>query len=289
MRFTPGTTYALKNGVKMPCLGLGLYQTPKEETTNIVHNALKLGYRQVDSAQLYGNEREACLGITKFLEESPKVSRSDIFFTTKIKTQDQGYESAKKSIEESLNRVKELDYIDLFLIHAPLTNKEKRLGTWKAFQEYYETGKIKAIGVSNYGIQHLEEMYQWDGLKIDPMVNQYELNPWLTRKELSNYCHQKGMIIQAYSPLTRARRLQDPELVKLVEDSYPEQTSAQILVNWSLQMGFVPLVKTVHEDRLKENIKSCDFELSSADLKKLTHDDQYYLSQPKWDPIKYEG
>lgn len=267
MNLTPSTTKTLTNGVKIPVLALGVYEAPKEETEHTVFTALKSGYRHVDCAQLYGNEREVGLGIAKFLKETPNVSRSEIFYTTKVSGDNHGYEKAKKSIIKSLEDVKEIEYIDLLLIHNPIAATEERLGTWKALQEAYAEGKVRAIGVSNYSIKHLEELYNWEGLKVEPMVNQFELNPWLTRKELCEYCEKKGMVLEAFSPLTRGQKFSDPQLQELIKTSYPNQTPAQILIRWSLQMGFIPLPKSSNSKRQISNLQALDFEISDKDMK----------------------
>lgn len=285
MKITPTTTYTLRNGVKIPVIGLGVYLSPKKETEHIVYTGLKQGYRHVDTAKFYGNEREVSLGIAKFLEETPSCSRSDIFYTTKIYHEDFGYEETKKAIAKSLEEAKELGYIDLLLMHSPTGGKEKRLATWKAFQEFYEQGKLKAIGISNFSIAHTEELYGWDGLKVEPMVNQFEINPWLTRKELCEYCKKKGIVIEAFSPLTRGQRLDDPQLVSIAE-KYPGRSTAQLLIRWSLEMGFIPLPKSSNEKRLLQNLQACDFEMSKEDVKALTHDEDYFLMNKDFDPIK---
>ncbi|SCU83208.1 LAFA_0D02322g1_1 [Lachancea sp. 'fantastica'] len=286
MKLTAASTKTLKNGVKIPILGLGVYKAPKEDTVNIVYKALQQGYRHVDSAQFYGNEREVGLAIAKFLKETPGQSRNDIFYTTKLAPTNGTYEQAKSAIEASLEKVKEIGYIDLFLIHSPASEKKQRLDMWKALQEFYEDGKIKAIGVSNYSVLLLKELLGWEGLKVEPLVNQFELNPWLVRPDLVDFCNKQNIIIEAFSPLTRGHRLKDPELLELIEKSYPGKTTAQILIRWSLQMGFVPLPKSSNEERLLSNLESLDFEISDEDMKKLTHQDDYYVSNPAFDPIK---
>ncbi|SCU88529.1 LANO_0D02366g1_1 [Lachancea nothofagi CBS 11611] len=286
MKLTASTTKTLKNGVKIPILGLGVYKAPKEETEHIVYTALKQGYRHVDTAQFYGNEREVGLAIARFLKDTPEFTRSDVFYTTKVSPTNHGYEQAKKSILESLEKVKEIGYVDLFLIHNPMAEPEQRLGTWRALQEFYEEGKIKAIGVSNYSIKHLEELLNWKELKVEPMVNQYELNPWLLREDLCAFCESKGIIIEAFSPLTRGFRMKDPLLQKVIEKSYPGKSPAQILIRWSLQKGFIPLPKSSNEQRLRANLESLDFEISDEDMKTLTHENDYFVSNPNFDPIK---
>lgn len=210
--------YTLNNGKKIPVSGFGLYLTPPGEASQITYEALKAGYRHIDSAQGYNNEAEGAEGIAKFLKENPEVKRSDVFFTTKIKNGSHGYEESTKVIKESLAKVAPyIDYIDLFLIHSPISDKEKRLGTWKALQEAVDSGKVKSIGVSNYGTPNLDELYAWDGLKYKPVVNQVELHPWLPRKDLQEYGKKYDYLLEAYSPLTQAKKLDDPELVAIAK------------------------------------------------------------------------
>ena len=223
------------------------------------------------------------------------IKRENIFYTTKIWDEDQGYEKATAAIDAALDKLsghskedqtsRNLGYIDLELIHDPLTNTKKRLGTWKALQESLKTGKIKSIGVSNYGIPHLEELLNWDGLVIKPAVNQIELHPWLQRRELVAYLRERNIVPVAYSPLTRGKRFDDPKLVELAKRY--NKSPAQILVKWSLQAGFVPLVKSVHLQRIKDNIDVDDFELSAEDFKKLgdKNENGYIIWDPTVHPV----
>ncbi|ODV95886.1 hypothetical protein PACTADRAFT_49326 [Pachysolen tannophilus NRRL Y-2460] len=286
-KLTAASTYKLASGFQIPVIGFGVYLTPQDVAQNVIYKALEIGYRHFDTAQYYNNEQEVVDGISSYLKDHPNLKRSDIFYTTKVDTPNQGYEKTKISLEQSLLKAKALKYIDLVLVHAPLTNKEKRLGTYKALQEYVETGKIRSIGVSNYGISHIEELYNWEGFKIPISANQIELNPWLTRKELVEYCRSKNIAVEAFSPLTRGKRIDDPELTALAKKY--NKTPAQILLRWSLDSGFITLPKTVTEKRMVENLDIFDFELEKEDFKSLTHDDQYWISAPHWDPVTYEG
>lgn len=288
------TVAKLSSGHTIPSIGLGVYQTPPEQTAAIVKTALGLGYRHVDSAQFYHNERGTSEGILQFLEESKgAVKRSDIFYTTKIADPNHGYEPAKQSIAKSLEKLqgdgrdpnRTLGYIDLVLIHSPLTNKEKRLGTWKALQEAVAEGTIKSIGVSNYNTHHIDEILQWDGLKVKPAVNQIELHPWLQRIDLVKYSRGNGIALEAYSPLARGQKLDDPQLQAYAKKY--NKTPAQILIRWSLQSGFITLPKSVREDRLKSNFDVLDFELSKEDFENLGDKTAYVVTA--WDPTTYTG
>lgn len=268
MSLTAQSTYILNNGVYIPVIALGVYKTGTNVAKQVVYDALELGYRHFDCADLYGNESEVGEGIAKWLKDTG-VKREEIFYTTKIFDAQQGYEEATKQIDVSLERVKHLGYIDLMLIHSPLTSKAKRLGTWKALQEGVKAGKIKSIGVSNYGIHHLKELFEWDGYEIEPVVDQVELNPWLMRTELHDFCKSKNILLQAYSPLTRCMMFGDPTLVKLAEKY--GKSPAQILIRWSLQMGFNVLPKSEKKTRLAQNLDVFDFEILDEDMAALSH------------------
>lgn len=278
----------LNNGRTIPVSGFGLYLTPPDQTVNLTYEALKVGYRQIDSAKLYKNEKEAAEGIAKFLKEFPNVPRSEVFYTTKIFNDSHGYENAKAGIQESLDRVVPLiDYIDLLLIHTPIApNKETRLGTWKALQEAVESGKVKSIGVSNYSTAHLDEIYNWDGLKIKPVVNQVELHPWLPRKDLQEYGKKNDFYLQAYAPLTQAQKFEDPDIVSIAKkhDYHP----AEVLLAWSYYQGFIPIAKTATVKRIEPNYTTLDrIKLDEEDLKKLDKPDSYQVLTA-WDPTAFK-
>lgn len=278
--------YALNNGVEIPLVGFGLYLTDPGVAKDITIKALETGYRHVDSAQFYHNEQEACDAIEEFLKAHSEVKRSDIFYTTKVYDSNHGYEEAKKSIEESLEKAKGIGYIDLFLIHSPLSNREKRLGTWKALEEAVESGKVKAIGVSNYGVHHLKELLEWDELKINPAVNQIELHPWLPRHDIRDYCKEHNIQVEAYSPLTLGKKLNDPELNALAQKH--GFSPAQLLLRWSFEQGFVVLCKTVTPSRLQTNFKVLDEvpKLPDDVLKAFDKPDSYEVCA--WDPTVYD-
>lgn len=269
------TSVKLSSGHYIPTIGLGVFQTPERVTTKIVKTALETGYRHFDSAQLYGNEQATSKGILQFLDENKHVARADIFYTTKLWSDSFGYERARASIARSLSKLqglgnnpkRTLGYIDLVLIHTPDGNRDKRVGTWKALQEAVAKGQIKSIGVSNYNTHHIDELLQWDGLKVKPAVNQIELNPWLQRTDLVDYCRQHGIAMEAYSPLTRGTKLADPQLVAYAKKY--NKSPAQILVRWSLQASFITLPKSANEDRVRANFDVLDFELSKEDFENL--------------------
>ncbi|CDO51466.1 hypothetical protein DV113_002936 [Geotrichum candidum] len=294
MSFKTNSLVKLNSGHSIPIIGFGLWQTKPSEAIDSVFAALEAGYRHIDSAKIYGNERDAVEGILRFLEKPGQtVMREDIFYTTKIWNADQGYEKGLAAIDEALDKLsghskegqtdRNIGYIDLLLIHNPVTSREKRLGTWKALQEGLKTGKIKSIGVSNYGIPHLEELFNWEGQTITPAVNQLELHPWLQRTELVEYLRNKNILPVAYSPLTRGQRFDDPKLVELTKRY--NKSPAQILVKWSIQAGFVPLPKSTHPQRIKDNIDIDDFELSAKEVEELGDKNENGFTV--WDPIVF--
>lgn len=261
----------------MPVLGYGVYQTPYDVCESVVLHALKTGYRHVDSARVYRNEKPCAEAIRK-----SGLKREDIFFTSKIGPKDMGYDKSKKAIEASFAETG-LDYADLFLIHAPYGGKEAREGTWRALAEAQKEGKIRSIGVSNYGVHHLDELKEYItssglGAKID--VGQWEIHPWLPRQDIVQWAQDNGVIIQAWSPLVRSERSDEDVLKKIAKKH--DKTWAQVLVRWSLQKGYVPLPKSVTPDRIDQNKEVFDFELDDEDMKLLHMPDSY--APCSWDP-----
>lgn len=258
----------LNNGIEMPVIGLGTFRVPEgEQTANEVKWALEAGYRLVDTASFYQNEE----GVGRAIRESG-IPRAEIFVVTKLWNEDQGYENALKAIDVSLAKLG-LDYVDLYLIHWPSATKDLRSGesinkreeTWRAMEEIYKLGKAKVIGVSNYMIPHLKEME--DYAKIPPAVNQFELHPFCCNEELLNYCREHHIVVQAHSPLADVK-CSENESVKSMAKKYGK-TPVQIFILWSIQHGSVPLPKSVHKERVEENINVFDFEISKEDMEAL--------------------
>ncbi|KAF2465291.1 2,5-diketo-D-gluconic acid reductase A [Lindgomyces ingoldianus] len=274
--------YRMPSGYDIPILGFGVYQTPADVTSDVVQHALNVGYRHVDSAVAYHNEAPSAEGMKK-----SGILRADLFFTTKIPPRQMTYDNAKQHIENTL-KVTGFDYVDLYLLHAPYGGKENRIGAWKALVEGVQAGKIRSIGVSNYGCHHLDELESWiksteekDGQGKGGIlsVNQIELHPWLARKDIVEWCQKRGVIVEAYSPLVRATKANDPLLVEAAKKY--GKTTAQILLRWSLQKGFVPLPKSVTKSRIEENSQIYDFELSEEEMQKL---DTGVYEPCAWDP-----
>jgi diketogulonate reductase-like aldo/keto reductase len=258
MSFTLKSTAKLNNGIQIPRLGLGVYQIPPGKlTVKAVKFALKIGYKHFDTAIIYGNESD----VGKALKESD-VKREDIFITTKVWNSDQGYDSTLKAFESSLKRLG-LSYVDLYLIHWPV--QQKITQTWKAMIKLLNSGKVNSIGVSNYSITELKEtLHSSDSV---PALNQVEFHPYLYQKDLLRFCKTNMIQLEAYSPLTRGQRLNDPNLVRIAI-AY-DKTPAQILVRWGLQHDLVVIPKSSHEERILENSQVFDFHINQKDLEIL--------------------
>lgn len=250
----------LNNEIKMPSVGFGVFQIPeKEECVRVVKDAIDVGYRLIDTAQAYGNEE----AVGEAIRES-SVPREDLFITTKVWISNAGYEKAKKSIEESLNKMK-LDYLDLVLIHQPLNDY---YGTYRAMQDLYKEGKIKAIGVSNFYPDRLVDLSLFN--EIVPAVNQIEVNPFHQQIEAQKVNEKYGVQLQAWAPFAEGRNgmFTNPEL-KAIGDKY-NKSVAQVILRWLLQRGIVPLSKTVNKERMLQNIDIFNFELNEDDMNKIS-------------------
>ncbi|MCJ1430135.1 hypothetical protein MMC29_008050 [Sticta canariensis] len=257
-------------------IGLGVYETEGTETTNATLWALQAGYRGFDSAQIYHNEHEVGSTVISFLSSGMNTSgltREDIFYTTKL-FENTSYEAAKISIQQSLQKSK-MGYIDLFLLHSPYGGKEKRLESWKAVENAIEEGTVKSGGVSNFGVKHLQELLD-SKPRILPVVNQIEVHPFNTRTNITSFCNQHGIIIQAYAPLVRALRMEHPTIASLAHKY--SCGPAQLLVRWSLQHGFVPLPKSITKERIISNGSIGGFEIDAVDMKTLDNLDEYLIT-----------
>jgi len=283
----------LNNGVEIPVVGFGVFRMKEgEEVESSVESAIRVGYRHIDTAMIYGNEE----GVGRAIKNS-SVPREELFITTKLWNTDQGYESTLAAIDLSLQKLG-LDYVDLYLIHWPTATADqdengnyfsvnKRADTWRAMEEIYKSGKAKAIGVSNYMIKHLEEMKDYEA--IAPTVNQIEFHPFLFDKELLDYCQGKGILVEAHSPLAP---IADPKSVghenpniEFIAQKHGK-SKAQVVLRWNVQHGVVPLSKSTHEERIKENLDIFDFELDAEDMAML--DDMNINMHVRRDPTNLE-
>lgn len=263
-------TYELGNRVRIPKIGFGTWQIPEgDEAYQSVLHALKVGYRHIDTAQVYGNETSVGRAIA-----DSGIPRSEIFLTTKIWNDKHDYELAKASMDESMQKL-QVDYLDLILIHWPNPKELRDKGfeawkaanqsCWKAMEEYYEAGKVRAIGVSNFMVHHLESLLET--CQTTPMVNQIMLAPGTIQEELVNFCREKGILVEAYSPLGTGTLFENATIHEIAQKY--QKNPAQVALRWSLQKGFLPLPKSVTPQHIQSNLEIFDFELSEDDIQLL--------------------
>ena len=248
----------LNNGVEIPRVGLGVWQAARgAETQNAVRWALGAGYRHIDTASIYRNEADVGAAI-----RGSEVPRDQIFVTTKLWNDDQGYDSTLRAFDQSLQRLG-LASIDLYLVHWPVPGR--RLDSWRALERLYTEKRVRAIGVSNFLVPHLRELL--DGAEVVPQVNQIELSPFLQRRDTLAFCKQHEIVVEAYSPLTRGQRLKHPSVVSVAKRV--QRTPAQVLLRWGLQHDAVVLPKSTHQSRVEENAALFDFTLDAQAMLEL--------------------
>ncbi|QLG37269.1 aldo/keto reductase [Paenibacillus sp. FSL W7-1088] len=251
-------TTTLYNGVKMPWLGFGVFKVKDgEEVVEAVKTAIQAGYRSIDTAKAYNNET----GVAQGIRESG-IAREDLFITTKVWNGDQGYESTLAAFEASMERL-ELEYLDLYLIHWPVKGKYK--DTWRALEKLHKEGRIRAIGVSNFQIHHLEDLMT--DATIKPAVNQVELHPLLIQTELREYCNKHQIQIEAWSPLGQGHLLEHPLLLEIAAKY--SKSPAQVILRWDLQNGIVTIPKSVTPQRIRDNADLYDFELTTEEIERI--------------------
>lgn len=256
----------LNNDIEMPVLGFGVFRIDdNDETADCVKKAIKHGYRSIDTATAYGNEA----GVGKGIKESG-IKREDLFITTKLWNSDQGYNETFKSFKSSMERLM-VNYLDLYLIHWPVPKNNKYIETWKALETLYSDGKVRAIGVSNFNISHLENIIIQ--CNIVPAVNQVEFHPWFLQTELFAYMRQKGISAEAWSPLGGGALLDnetllDNEILMEIAKKY-NKSVAQVIIRWDIQKNVITIPKSSKEDRIASNANVFDFELSDQDIQTI--------------------
>ncbi len=249
------STIQLANGVSMPRLGLGVWKAEEgKEAAQAVQWAIETGYQLIDTAAVYKNEKSVGEGI-----RAAGVPREELFITTKVWNDEQGYDSTLAAMDASLARLG-LDYVDLYLIHWPVAGKYKE--TWRAMEKIYKDGKAKAIGVSNFHAHHLEDIMA--DAEIMPMVNQVELHPHLTQEPLREFCAKHNIVVEAWSPLGQGQLLTN-DVLTTIGNKYGK-TAAQVILRWDVQHNIVTIPKSVNQGRIKENASVFDFELTEEEM-----------------------
>ncbi len=257
----------LENGIKIPAIGFGTWQISQFQAAKCVETAIRTGYRNIDTAASYYNEKQVGEGINRSIQNCG-IRREELFISTKLWNDHRGYDQTMRAFEDSMNKLG-LEYLDLYLIHWPAVARwhddwrKINRSTWKAFEELYRDGRIKAIGVSNFLAYHIEALIE-DG-DIKPMVNQIEYHPGFGQIESAEYCQRNGIIVEAWSPLGSGDVLKDATMKHLAEKY--QKSSAQICLRWLLQKNIIPLPKSTHERFMAANLQVYDFEVSDSDMK----------------------
>ena len=271
-------TIRLNNGVEIPQLGFGVYQVPPEDTADAVSTALEIGYRHIDTAEMYGNEK----GVGEAVARSG-IDRGEVFVTSKLNNGFHRRDDALRAFDQSLGDLG-FEYLDLFLIHWPLPGIDvDYIETWKAMEEIYASGRCRAIGVSNFQAHHLRRLFSQS--QVRPAVNQIEVHPYLTQEELRAYDADHEIVTEAWSPIAQGKVLGDPAIVAIAERL--DRTPAQVVLRWHVQRGDVVFPKSVSRQRMQENFELFDFELGTEDMATLTGLDRGERTGPDPDTFNY--
>ena len=270
-------TVTLNNGVEIPQLGFGVFKVKPTETVSAVTTALRVGYRHIDTAEMYGNEKEVGLAIT-----ASGLDRDDVFVTSKLNNNHHPYSDALAAFDRTLSDLG-LEYVDLFLIHWPLPAVGDFVETWRALESVYRDDRARAIGVSNFHADHLRRLL--DETELVPAVNQIEAHPYLTQEPLRAFNASHGIKTEAWSPLARGRVLDDPTIKDVVHRT--GRTAAQVVLRWHIQLGNIVFPKSVRLDRIEENFNIFDFELSGEDMAAISKLDRGERTGPDPDTFNY--
>ncbi|MRN06077.1 aldo/keto reductase [Lactobacillus sp. 0.1XD8-4] len=263
------STFNLNNGVKIPCVGYGTFRTPADVAEKAVKEAIATGYRHIDTAAVYGNEEAVGKGI-----KDSGIDRQDLFVTSKLWNTNRGYDQTKKAFQETLDRL-QMDYLDLYLIHWPANQKQFgdeaakiNAETWRAMEDLYNEGKIRAIGLSNFMPHHIVELMKT--AKVAPAVDQIEIHPGWPHTEEIKYLQAHNILVEAWGPLggQGAQVMTNPTILQIA-DKY-QKTAAQVCLRWILQQGVLPLPKSVHKERMVSNQQIFDFALTDEEMRKIS-------------------
>ena len=277
MTGTTVPTITLNNGVEIPQLGFGVFQIEPEQTREATLTALEVGYRHIDTAQMYGNEKEVGQAV-----RDSGLAREDLFVTSKLNNGFHAYDDALGAFEQSLKDL-DIDYLDLFLVHWPLPGVGDYVETWQAMEKMYESGRVKAIGVSNFQTTHLNRLAA--ETTITPAVNQIEIHPYLGNEEVRAYDAEHGIATEAWSPIAKGQVLEDPTITRIAQNL--GRTPAQVTLRWHVQRGDIVFPKSVTRSRVEENFALFDFELSTEDMTSITALDRGERTGPDPDTFNY--
>jgi diketogulonate reductase-like aldo/keto reductase len=255
---------SLNSGAEIPQIGFGVFLVPDDQTKAAVSAALDVGYRHIDTAKIYGNEGAVGEAISQ-----SGIARDELFVTTKCWNSDQGYDSALKAFDTSLDLLG-LDYLDLYLIHWPRPARDRYVETWRAFEKLHAEGRVRSIGVSNFQPAHLQRLL--DETEVVPAVNQVELHPWLQQREVRAFDAEHGIVTEAWSPISRGEKLGDPTIKEIAEKH--SVTPAQAILRWHLDLGNVIIPKSVRTERMAENVDLFSIRLDADDHAKIAELDE---------------
>lgn len=255
----------LNNGIQIPQLGYGVWKISDEEVETAISTAIDAGYRSIDTAMIYGNE----IGVGKAIANA-NVPREDLFITTKVWNSDQGYQETLKAFDDSMEKLG-LDYLDMYLVHWPTPNFDRYVETYQALEKLYADGRVKAIGVCNFEIEHLERIFA--ECTVKPVVNQVECHPYLQQKALKAFCKQHDIVVESWSPLFRGGELLVETALIEIGKKY-NKTAAQVILRWHIQEGSIVIPKSVTPARITENFDIFDFTLTEDDLAQITELDR---------------
>lgn len=244
----------------MAQLGYGVWQVADDQAASAVSKAIEVGYTSIDTAMIYKNE----VGVGQALKET-SVPREELFITTKVWNSDQGYENTLRAFDESLEKL-DLDYVDLYLIHWPTPEFDEYVDTYKALEKLYHDGRVKAIGVCNFEIEHLERLLK--ECEVVPVLNQVECHPYLAQKELKEFCAKHNIFVEAWSPLDQGGEALQDEAIKKIAESH-RKTPAQVVLRWHLQNNTIAIPKSVTPSRIEENFDVFDFELTADEMAEI--------------------
>jgi 2,5-diketo-D-gluconate reductase A len=254
-------TIRLNNGVDIPQFGFGVFQVPPDETAETVRAAFDAGYRHIDTAQMYGNEE----GVGRALAESG-LPRDEVFLTTKLTNDGHGHDAAVRRLDESLQKLG-TDHVDLYLIHWPRPGDDRYVDTWRGFEKALSEGKTRSIGVSNFTVEHLQRLAKETGTV--PAVNQVELHPRFGQADLRGYHAEHGIATEAWSPIGQGKGLLDDPVLTGLAQKY-DRSPAQVVLRWHVQLGNIVFPKSMHAERMRENIDVFDFELAGDDMQEIS-------------------